>query len=145
MKKKKKRKTKPNFPPSLIISINTTRGSPHYYCSTLIEKFILSVVLFWLFFFGVMMMKILSLILVFSLLSNGSLLGIMVEARPLNMVGTAVAEDFFAGLSLGAIKQSGPSPGGDGHAFTNVDTLGGIKDSGPSPGVGHSQVSGQHH
>ncbi|KAJ7944473.1 putative Transmembrane protein [Quillaja saponaria] len=64
------------------------------------------------------------------------------EARPLNNVidsskfvrGGAV--DLFDWLSLGAIKQSGPSPG-KGHKFTNYQTLGGIKDSGPSPGAGH--------
>ena len=68
-------------------------------------------------------------------------------------------------LSIGAIKQSGPSPGdghrftnvgtlggiksgpspGDGHRFTNVGTLGGIKDSGPSPGDGHKYVQGMPH
>ncbi len=51
---------------------------------------------------------------------------------------------FFDGLSLGAIKQSGPSPG-EGHKFTNQETLGGIKESGPSPGEGHNYVNGVHH
>ncbi|KAJ7952804.1 variant surface antigen F-like [Quillaja saponaria] len=67
---------------------------------------------------------------------------VVIEARPLSNViepshfagGGAV--DFFEWLSLGAIKQSGPSPG-EGHKFTNYQTLGGIKDSGPSPGNGH--------
>ncbi|KAF1874182.1 hypothetical protein Lal_00041629 [Lupinus albus] len=40
-------------------------------------------------------------------------------------------------LGLGGIKNSGPSSGGEGHKFTNSETLGGIKDSGPSPGLGH--------
>ncbi|KAJ1421174.1 hypothetical protein SESBI_13894 [Sesbania bispinosa] len=63
--------------------------------------------------------------------------------RPLGIIeagnsatGGEVA-DFFDWLSLGEMKQSGPSPG-EGHKFTNSETLGGIKDSGPSgPGVGH--------
>ncbi|KAF8406260.1 hypothetical protein HHK36_008345 [Tetracentron sinense] len=38
--------------------------------------------------------------------------------------------------TLGWIKDSGPSPGG-GHKFTNLGALGGIKDAGPSPGQGH--------
>ncbi|KAG6666167.1 hypothetical protein I3843_01G012500 [Carya illinoinensis] len=53
-------------------------------------------------------------------------------------------EGFFDGLYLGAIKQSGPSPGA-GHKFTEHQTLGGIKDAGPSPGQGHSHVNGAHH
>ncbi|CAN0863886.1 hypothetical protein LINGRAHAP2_LOCUS8803 [Linum grandiflorum] len=44
-------------------------------------------------------------------------------------------ERFFDGLALGAIKESGPSPG-VGHSFTNS------KNSGPSPGVGHRVVTG---
>ncbi|XP_019434683.1 PREDICTED: uncharacterized protein LOC109341273 [Lupinus angustifolius] len=40
-------------------------------------------------------------------------------------------------LGLGGIKNSGPSSGGEGHKFTNSETLGGIKDSGPSPGQGN--------
>ncbi|CAN0863888.1 PAMP-induced secreted peptide 2 [Linum grandiflorum] len=51
-------------------------------------------------------------------------------------------ERFFDGLALGAIKESGPSPG-VGHSFTNsVNSLGGRKNSGPSPGVGHRVVTG---
>lgn len=70
----------------------------------------------------------------------------MTEARPLNVMGSAaIAEDFFEGLSLGAIKESGPSAGGDGHKFVNSDTLGGIKNSGPAPGDGHSHVTFSHH
>lgn len=68
---------------------------------------------------------------------------IIVEARPLSIIetGNSAAKgdiDLFGWLYLGAIKQSGPSPGGEGHKFTNTETLGGIKDSGPSGGgVGH--------
>lgn len=64
---------------------------------------------------------------------------IVLEARPLSIIETGNSAtgrevvDFFDWLSLGAIKQSGPSPG-EGHKFTNVDTLGGIKESGPSSG-----------
>ncbi|KAL3726084.1 hypothetical protein ACJRO7_031039 [Eucalyptus globulus] len=63
------------------------------------------------------------------------------EARPFNVMETKApvgvsCGGFFDGLSLGAIKQAGPSPG-EGHKFTNSKTLGGIKDSGPSPGEGH--------
>jgi hypothetical protein len=46
---------------------------------------------------------------------------------------------FFDGLSLGGIKQSGPSPPGPGHQFANHDcTLGGIKDGPRPPGEGHN-------
>ncbi|WCJ31281.1 PAMP-induced secreted peptide 2 [Euphorbia peplus] len=63
------------------------------------------------------------------------------EARPLNMKTTTesaskVIRDLLDGLSIGAIKESGPSPG-VGHSYTDAQTLGGIKDSGPTPGVGH--------
>ncbi|CAL0312847.1 unnamed protein product [Lupinus luteus] len=89
----------------------------------------------------------------------------VLEARPLSIIETrnsATREEVvevFDWLTLGAIKQSGPSPGvghkftnintlggikdsgpssgGEGHKFTNSETLGGIKDSGPSPGLGH--------
>ncbi|TYK12857.1 hypothetical protein E5676_scaffold255G004490 [Cucumis melo var. makuwa] len=88
------------------------------------------------------------LILVVALLDNGGLV-IVTEARPLGLMGSgsaaAIAEDFFEGLSLGAIKQSGPSAGGDGHKFVNYDTFGGMKDSGPTPGDGHSHVTSSHH
>ncbi|XP_020210470.1 PAMP-induced secreted peptide 2 [Cajanus cajan] len=100
---------------------------------------------------------------VLTLLVNSALMGL--EARPLSIIGTGNSGtggevvDLFDWLSLGAmkdsgpspgvghkftnsdtlggIKDSGPSPGGKGHKFTNSETLGGIKDSGPSPGVGH--------
>lgn len=61
------------------------------------------------------------------------------EARPLSIIETGKSAtggeevDFFDWLALGAMKDSGPSPG-VGHKFTNSETLGGIKDSGPSPG-----------
>uniref|UniRef100_A0AB39A383 PAMP-induced secreted peptide n=1 Tax=Vitis vinifera TaxID=29760 RepID=A0AB39A383_VITVI len=67
---------------------------------------------------------------------------IAIHGRPFNVLKKPRGLDgeemrgFFDGLSLGAIKQSGPSPG-NGHKFTNAGTLGGIKDSGPSPGNGH--------
>ncbi|XP_061340023.1 PAMP-induced secreted peptide 2-like [Gastrolobium bilobum] len=67
----------------------------------------------------------------------------VLEARPLSILETRNSAtrrdfvDFFDWLSLGAIKQSGPSPG-QGHKFTNTETLGGIKNSGPSSGgAGH--------
>ncbi|KAI4315011.1 hypothetical protein L6164_027863 [Bauhinia variegata] len=72
------------------------------------------------------------------------------EARPLSITearntATEGAVDFFDWLSLGAVKQSGPSQGGEGHKFTNSEILGGIKDSGPSGGgIGHSVVTGTH-
>ncbi|KAG8377486.1 hypothetical protein BUALT_Bualt08G0037900 [Buddleja alternifolia] len=40
-------------------------------------------------------------------------------------------------LYVEAMKNGGPSHGGDGHAATDALTLGGIKKSGPSPGDGH--------
>ncbi|RDX69038.1 hypothetical protein CR513_51904, partial [Mucuna pruriens] len=70
------------------------------------------------------------------------------EARPLSIIGTNSATEgevvgFFDWLSLGAMKDSGPSPG-VGHKFSNSDTLGGIKDSGPSPGgKGHKFTDSQ--
>ncbi|TQD70600.1 hypothetical protein C1H46_043862 [Malus baccata] len=63
---------------------------------------------------------------------------IAVSARPLNIMKYrssgfgATGGGFVDGLSLGAIKQSGPSPG-EGNKLTNKQTLGGIKNSGPSP------------
>ncbi|KAL5714072.1 hypothetical protein ACHQM5_016081 [Ranunculus cassubicifolius] len=45
--------------------------------------------------------------------------------------------------TLGAVKDSGPSPG-TGHSYVDVHNLGGIKDSGPSPGGGHSFVTEKH-
>ncbi|KAJ4834601.1 hypothetical protein Tsubulata_024474 [Turnera subulata] len=74
------------------------------------------------------------------------------EARdPFNIIegrksaaSSTVLESFIEGLSLGAIKESGPSPG-VGHKYTDREsTLGGIKNSGPSPGQGHSYVTGTH-
>ncbi|XP_028764030.1 PAMP-induced secreted peptide 2-like [Neltuma alba] len=61
------------------------------------------------------------------------------EARPLSItreVNTGIREDLdvFDWLSLGSMKQSGPSGPGEGHKFTNSETLGGIKNSGPSSG-----------
>ncbi|KAJ4834602.1 hypothetical protein Tsubulata_024479 [Turnera subulata] len=57
------------------------------------------------------------------------------QARPFNILKSDVPrikdKGFFDGLALGAIKQSGPSPGAG-----NSNLFGGIKD-GPSPGTGH--------
>ncbi|PIA62125.1 hypothetical protein AQUCO_00200255v1 [Aquilegia coerulea] len=47
-------------------------------------------------------------------------------------------------LNLGAMKKSGPSPGGKGHRLYVIDGLGGMKKSGPSPGEGHSFITGDH-
>ncbi|KAK6924005.1 hypothetical protein RJ641_010205 [Dillenia turbinata] len=62
------------------------------------------------------------------------------EARPFNILKSGSShrkpvgiEGFFNGMGIGAIKESGPSPG-VGHQYTNSETLGGIKDSGPSQG-----------
>ncbi|KAJ6316975.1 hypothetical protein OIU78_020126, partial [Salix suchowensis] len=68
------------------------------------------------------------------------------EARPFNIMKSSnsaasrAVESFLDGLSLGEIKQSGPSPGG-GNSFTSSQTLGGIKD-GPAPCCGHNYGSG---
>ncbi|KAF3971223.1 hypothetical protein CMV_005161 [Castanea mollissima] len=80
--------------------------------------------------------KYYSFFVIFVLLNS---IFIATEARPLNFMysrGTAFGGSggFFDGLSLGAMKESGPSPG-EGHKFTNSETLGGIKQSVPSPGV----------
>ncbi|XP_050204230.1 PAMP-induced secreted peptide 2 [Mercurialis annua] len=56
------------------------------------------------------------------------------EARPLNML--ELDKGLFDGLCLGAIKQSGPSPG-VGNKFTDSRSFGAIKHDGPSPGQGH--------
>ncbi|KAK7250980.1 hypothetical protein RIF29_33800 [Crotalaria pallida] len=106
-------------------------------------------------------LKIQSLLIIYILLNS---LFMVSEARPLSIIETGNSAtrgevaDFIDWLSLGAIKQSGPSPGvghkytntdtlglggiknsgpssgGEGHKFTNSETLGEIKDSGPSPG-----------
>ncbi|KAK3004704.1 hypothetical protein RJ639_018912 [Escallonia herrerae] len=70
---------------------------------------------------------------------------ISTQARPLNILepqspDSAGIEGLLNRLALGAVKD-GPSPG-QGHKFTNRETLGGIKDSGPSPGQGHKYVTG---
>uniref|UniRef100_A0A7N2LY97 Uncharacterized protein n=3 Tax=Quercus lobata TaxID=97700 RepID=A0A7N2LY97_QUELO len=90
--------------------------------------------------------KYYSFFVIFVLLNS---IFIATEARPFNFMesrGTAFGGSggFFDGLSLGAMKESGPSPG-EGHKFTNSETLGGIKMSVPSPGVGHrARVNGIH-
>ncbi|CAI0461587.1 unnamed protein product [Linum tenue] len=73
-------------------------------------------------------------------------LGCGVESRPLNILKRPDAQSggswwadaaFWEGLALGAVKQSGPSPG-VGNSFTDGLALGAVKQSGPSPGVGNS-------
>ncbi|GLT76700.1 hypothetical protein SLA2020_483450 [Shorea laevis] len=72
------------------------------------------------------------------------------EARPLRDSKSQIADfikeikDVFKGMSLEAVKVSGPSPG-VGHRYKNLETLGLgnkviIKDSGPSPGQGHKRA-----
>lgn len=66
---------------------------------------------------------------------------VLVEARPLGLTKTEekkLVVDLLDGLSLGSIKDSGPSPG-QGHKFVDrSDTLRVDKHSGPSPsGPGH--------
>ncbi|XP_019057384.1 PREDICTED: uncharacterized protein LOC109116433 [Tarenaya hassleriana] len=82
-----------------------------------------------------MMKKVIASVLFFMVMGS-----ILVEARPLGLpeAGEKLVAGFFDGLSLGSIKQSGPSPG-EGHKFTDRrNTLGSIKPSGPSPsGPGH--------
>ncbi|CAI0430323.1 unnamed protein product [Linum tenue] len=68
------------------------------------------------------------------------MLGCGVEARPLNILKQSTDAQsggswwadaaFWDGLALGAVKQSGPSPG-VGNSFTDA------ANDGPSPGVGH--------
>jgi hypothetical protein len=64
------------------------------------------------------------------------------EARPFNVMeprSSTALGGFFDGLSLGGIKQSGPSPPGPGHQFANHEsTLGRIKDGPSPPGEGHN-------
>ncbi|KAF2294622.1 hypothetical protein GH714_013836 [Hevea brasiliensis] len=48
-------------------------------------------------------------------------------------------EGVVKGLSLAAVKKSGPSPG-IGHGYKNFQALGAAKDSGPSPGEGHKKI-----
>ncbi|KAF5203487.1 hypothetical protein FRX31_006918 [Thalictrum thalictroides] len=64
-------------------------------------------------------------------------------ARPLN-VGEDAYKFSDKYLSLGVMKNSGPSPGGKGHRFYVIDDIGGMKNSGPSPGKGHSFITGDH-
>lgn len=80
---------------------------------------------------------VLSSILFFMLVSSV----LVVEARPLGLTKAEekVVAKFFDGLSLGAIKESGPSSGGEGHHFVDrSETLGYRTHSGPSDsGPGH--------
>ncbi|CAN8283987.1 unnamed protein product [Cochlearia groenlandica] len=65
----------------------------------------------------------------------------VVEARPLGLTKAEekLVAKFFDGLSLGAIKESGPSSGGEGHKFMDrSEPVVYSKHSGPSPsGPGH--------
>ncbi|XP_010446679.1 PREDICTED: uncharacterized protein LOC104729439 [Camelina sativa] len=66
---------------------------------------------------------------------------VLVESRPLGLTKTEEKKfmaGFFDALSLGSIKDSGPSPG-EGHKFVDrKDTFRFVKHSGPSPsGPGH--------
>ncbi|KAM7510426.1 hypothetical protein LguiB_009301 [Lonicera macranthoides] len=68
------------------------------------------------------------------------------KARPLNIMKSPSSaelrvEEFFDRYALGAVKD-GPSPG-QGHKFTDTQTLGGNKSSGPSPGEGNKFVAGK--
>ena len=68
------------------------------------------------------------------------------EARPLNIMKSPSSaelriEEFTDRYALGAVKD-GPSPG-QGHKFTDKQTLGGNKNSGPSPGEGNKFVNGK--
>ncbi|KAK4262349.1 hypothetical protein QN277_027919 [Acacia crassicarpa] len=86
-------------------------------------------------------------LLVLSLLVNSVFM--VLEARPLSIIkevneGIREDVDVFDWLSLGSVKQSGPSAPGEGHRFTNSETLGGLKNSGPSPkGGGHKFSNSQ--
>ncbi|KAI4330260.1 hypothetical protein MLD38_028560 [Melastoma candidum] len=72
-----------------------------------------------------------------------------IEARPLNAMslkGLAIesnsgsSDGFFNVLLLGAMKQSGPSPG-EGHKFTDSEAMDHIADKGPSTGTAHGFAS----
>lgn len=63
------------------------------------------------------------------------------QARPFNVMKTTHSLDELV-LTLGGIKDSGPSPGTGNHFTNRQSTLGGIKDSGPSPGQGNKFVTG---
>ncbi len=76
------------------------------------------------------------------------LLSFKSEARPFNILKSGShhhqgieSKGFFVGLYLGAIKQSGPSPG-QGNKFTDAQTFGAVKD-GPSPGQGNKFTDAQ--
>ncbi|KAJ7966565.1 PAMP-induced secreted peptide 2 [Quillaja saponaria] len=83
-------------------------------------------------------LKFLSFIFFVLLLSNS--LFIVTEARPPRSLTSSKGIGIFfeEGLYLQGIKTGGPTPGGKGHAFTNiVRKLRVIINSGPSPGEGH--------
>ena len=83
-------------------------------------------------------MKTLSIFLIFSLLSNANLLG-LVEARSLSTMSAATTDAFLPipPIGIGTPKQSTLSIG-EGHNFNDANTLANVKASGPSPkGGGH--------
>ncbi|XAR51318.1 hypothetical protein NMG60_11005915 [Bertholletia excelsa] len=84
-------------------------------------------------------MRIKSLSFCLSILLLCSVLSLS-QARPLDEAKSPRSK----GLSLGAIKDSGPSPGG-GHPFADSRTSGDVKESGPSPGSNNFVVTGTHH
>ncbi|KAI4326055.1 hypothetical protein MLD38_031407 [Melastoma candidum] len=65
-----------------------------------------------------------------------------IETRPLNGLNTKdiaagdLSDGFFDGLLLGAMKQSGPSPG-KGHKFTDSEAMDHMVDDGSSTGAAH--------
>ncbi|XAR51319.1 hypothetical protein NMG60_11005917 [Bertholletia excelsa] len=85
-------------------------------------------------------MRITSLSFCLSILLLCSVLSLS-QARPLD---AAKSSPHLKGLSLGAVKDSGPSPGG-GHPFADSQTFGDVKESGPSPGSNNFVVTSTHH
>ncbi|KAG7544741.1 hypothetical protein ISN44_As12g003120 [Arabidopsis suecica] len=78
---------------------------------------------------------VLGSILVFMLIGS-----VLVESRPLGLTKTEekLVAGFFDGLSLGSMKDSGPSPGEGHKVVERSDTFRFDKHSGPSPsGPGH--------
>ncbi|KAJ9159481.1 hypothetical protein P3X46_024988 [Hevea brasiliensis] len=83
-----------------------------------------------------------TLLVGFLLVSTSILHG--TEARLLLSTASMLHEEIegvVKGLSLAAVKKSGPSPG-IGHRYKNFQTLGVVKHSGPAPGAGHKYVTG---
>lgn len=128
-----KHQTQIKIPPSLSLSLSLKFPNQRHHNS--------------LSLFNIKMMKTQALLVLMLLVNFVFFMGS--EARPLSIIETEKSVtggevvDFFDWLSLGAMKDSGPSPG-VGHKFTNSETLGGIKDSGPSSGgPGHQFTNSQ--